>query len=44
MNTEILLSEDTIEKLKSLLGNFNKFENQTDMYALCIKNTLKSSV
>ncbi len=40
MSSEILLSNDTIKKLKSLLGNFNTFGNKIDMYSLCIKNTL----
>ncbi len=44
MNTEIPLSNDTIEKLKSLLSEFNTFGHQADMYSLCIKNTLKSDI
>lgn len=44
MKMEISLTNDTIEKLKVILGNINTFGNKIDMYSLCIKNTLKSNV
>ncbi len=40
MNTETALSNDTIEQLRKLLGSFNNFERQIDMYTLCINKTL----
>lgn len=40
MNTETALSNDTVIKLKKLLGSFNSFGKQIDMYTLCINKTL----
>lgn len=36
-----LSNEETIAKLKKLLRSFDKFNNNIDIYALCIKKNLK---
>ncbi len=41
METETILSEDTIEKLKYLLGGFNTFGSNIDVYSICIKKALE---
>ena len=41
MKKENLLSDDTVNKLKSLLGSFNGINSNIDMYTLCIKRRLK---
>ena len=41
MKKEELLSENTVNKLKSLLGSFNGINSNIDMYTLCIKKRLQ---
>ncbi len=40
MKTETTLENDTFERLRYLLNNFNSLECQIDIYSQYIKNTL----
>ena len=41
MNSEYALKNNTIEKLKYLLGNFNSLRCNIDIYSQCIKCNLR---
>ncbi len=44
MSTETKLSDETIEKLKKLLGGFSPFGSSPDIYFICISKMLKTKV
>lgn len=44
MKKETVLTDDTVRRLKSLLGSFNGINSNIDMYSLCIKKTLKEKL
>ncbi len=44
MDTETVLSNDTIDKLKYLLGGFNTFGSNIDVYSICIKKSLNDKM
>ena len=43
MNSEYALKNNTIEKLKYLLGNFNSLRSNIDIYSQCIKKSLNEN-
>ncbi len=43
MNTDTTLSNETVEKLRKLLGSLNSPGNVLDIYSLCIKEKLKNA-
>lgn len=44
MQTEENIPNDTIEKLKFLIGNFNTLSSNIDIYTLCIQKRLKEKL
>ncbi len=44
MNNETVLRNDTVSKLKVLLGSLNSIHSNIDMYSLCIKKTLEEKL
>lgn len=40
MNTELTINDETIKKLRYLLGNFNSLKCNIDMYSQYIKKTI----
>ncbi len=44
MSTEITLDNNTIEKLKSLLGSFGSLGSNVDLYSLCIRQKLRGKL
>ncbi len=44
MKKETAVSNETVRKLKSLLGSFNGINSNIDMYTLCIRKKLKEKL
>ena len=44
MESETVLSNDAVEKLKYILGGFNTFGNNIDVYSICIKKALENKM
>ncbi len=44
MEKNELITNETIEKLKSLLNSFNGIDSHIDIYSMCIKEKLKEKL
>ena len=44
MTKEIILSNDTIQKLRKLLGSMNGLKGNLDLYSLCINQTKHNKI
>ena len=44
MDTEIKVSNDTLEKFRKLLGSINGIKSTRDLYSICISNVLNNGL
>ena len=44
MDTQIKVSNDTIEKLRKLLGSINGIKSTKDLYSICISQVLNNGI
>lgn len=44
MDTDKIISDETVDKLRYLLGSFNTFGNNVDVYSICIKKSLNDKL
>ncbi len=44
MNKEKILSNDTIQKLRNLLGSVNGIKGNLDLYSICINQSLHGKI